>query len=589
MSRIHHLPVQIAPRLPRLFPGALLFLDRVICYHRLCGFDAILAGADGVCLIRVQPHQIIQICLCGLLHRPLRRGLLPLQPPKLCVVYGVRHGVRVIPDDVLVPGQPLHIRVLLRSILRHLLDAPAGGKFFRVDISTAGGYTVSGSVPPRAIAVLGIRALNFGECFFFHMPDVINNCPLRIQCRGDRDLVIPAVEVSEIRRSVIPAVRRHGAVSGVVVRRIFLSAHGYLCQLVDVGRRIYLSLEGALAHGASVAGVVIRQLPCRVPCQCENVAVLRDKLYILPPAYLPVDIILQLCAPAFRVVAEYHLPVGLHIFSPVSEFPDVILRPPALCSGLRLAQGLFIEILCVDEPPLLRCARQLRRRIPQPVIDALEQIAVLCQHPPDGGLVGEQLLLRELGHKLPGGAVLVQRYPRLGIVFYHRAAQGVHVRAHILRHKPQRRVGELPVQAACLHVVGQLVDQHLPHRIHRCRIDVDHAVLIAALHALLHGLGLHRSAETLGDLCRRLELVPLCLRHLLQRTQPRCALLGVHTVGVHQPGQLGILDAVPHILSIDTLCALWYTGVDIGRTLRRGALGVNLGGGVLLDVGHRVP
>ena len=48
----------------------------------------------------------------------------------------------------------------------------AGRQIIAVDISTTGGYTFSGSVPPRAIAVLGIRALNFGECFFFHMPDV---------------------------------------------------------------------------------------------------------------------------------------------------------------------------------------------------------------------------------------------------------------------------------------------------------------------------------------------------------------------------------------------------------------------------------
>ena len=53
----------------------------------------------------------------------------------------------------------------------------AGRRTIGVDISTTGGYTFSGSVPPRAIAVLGIRALNFGECFFFHMPDVRKMLP----------------------------------------------------------------------------------------------------------------------------------------------------------------------------------------------------------------------------------------------------------------------------------------------------------------------------------------------------------------------------------------------------------------------------
>ena len=53
----------------------------------------------------------------------------------------------------------------------------AGRRMIGVDISVAGGYIFSGSVPPRAIAVLGIRALNFGECFFFHMPDVRKMLP----------------------------------------------------------------------------------------------------------------------------------------------------------------------------------------------------------------------------------------------------------------------------------------------------------------------------------------------------------------------------------------------------------------------------
>lgn len=53
----------------------------------------------------------------------------------------------------------------------------AGRRTIGVVISATGGYTFSGSVPPRAIAVLGIRALNFGECFFFHMPDVRKMLP----------------------------------------------------------------------------------------------------------------------------------------------------------------------------------------------------------------------------------------------------------------------------------------------------------------------------------------------------------------------------------------------------------------------------
>lgn len=73
----------------------------------------------------------------------------------------------------------------------------AGRRMIGVDISAGCGYTVSGSVPPRAIAVLGIRALNFGECFFFHMPDV-RKMPPRHLIDAPAGGELPALDIQGI-------------------------------------------------------------------------------------------------------------------------------------------------------------------------------------------------------------------------------------------------------------------------------------------------------------------------------------------------------------------------------------------------------
>ena len=144
-------------------------------------------------------------------------------------------------------------------------------------------------------------------------------------------------------------------------------------------------------------------------------------------------------------------------------FKGILRSPPAL--HRCLPQSLGIELFRAAQEILLAGAGQLARHIADPVIDPLEQVPVLCQQPPDGSLIGEQLFLCKLGHDLAGGPVLVQRHAVFGVVGHESLPHAVHIRAHVLRHILQCRFPKLTVLAAALHVVGQLVDQRLPHRI----------------------------------------------------------------------------------------------------------------------------
>lgn len=121
-------------------------------------------------------------------------GVTSSTPPKLSMASLYSEDVFRAPD----PRMSAQLGVKrVASLDGGQLRCLAGRRMIGVDISAGCGYTVSGSVPPRAIAVLGIRALNFGECFFFHMPDV-RKMPPRHLIDAPAGGELPALDIQGI-------------------------------------------------------------------------------------------------------------------------------------------------------------------------------------------------------------------------------------------------------------------------------------------------------------------------------------------------------------------------------------------------------
>ena len=97
-------------------------------------------------------------------------------------------------------------------------------KFFLTFLPLAAYTGIRRSEPPRAVAVLGTRALYFGAGFFFHISDVVDYISVCTLCNGNRHGITPAVKVLKIRFSVIPAIGRHISVSARIVVHNRLSA-----------------------------------------------------------------------------------------------------------------------------------------------------------------------------------------------------------------------------------------------------------------------------------------------------------------------------------------------------------------------------
>jgi len=97
-------------------------------------------------------------------------------------------------------------------------------KFFLTFLLRTAYSGIRRSESPRAVAVPGTGALNFGAGFFFHISDVVDYIPVCTLCNGNRHGIIPAVKVLKIRFSVIPAIGRHISVSARIVVHNRLSA-----------------------------------------------------------------------------------------------------------------------------------------------------------------------------------------------------------------------------------------------------------------------------------------------------------------------------------------------------------------------------
>ena len=217
----------------------------------------------------------------------------------------------------------LHIRLgrqcligVVSLLVLHLI-----GRFFLTTLCGLA-YTINGSVPPRVIAFFGIRALNFGERFFFHMPHIVDNTSTRsFSDRYGRFVIFP-IEVHEVRRSIIPSIARHISMAGIFVCYRFFAFGGYLHQFINMRCSVCLSLKCCVTHGSPITGVVVAQLSRRGSCEQEDIPVLRNELDILPVPDFAVDVVLQLFTPALRITAKQHLTVCLHILFPVVCLSD---------------------------------------------------------------------------------------------------------------------------------------------------------------------------------------------------------------------------------------------------------------------------
>ena len=146
--------------------------------------------------------------------------------------------------------------------------------------------------------------------------------------------------------------------------------------------------------------------------------------------------------------------------------------------SLVVPQGLLIELLGIRQELLLAAALHLHDGVPDPVIDLLEEVPIRPQQALDGPLIPEELVLRELRHQLPPGGVLAELHARRPVLLRDGAGHGLGVHPHVLRHEGEHPVGELPVEAGVLHVVGQLVDQYLTDGVFGVLGNGDDAVFI---------------------------------------------------------------------------------------------------------------
>ena len=165
-------------------------------------------------------------------------------------------------------------------------------KFFLTFLLRTAYSGIRRSEPPRAVAVPGTGALNFGAGFFFHISDVVDYISVCTLCNGNRHGIIPAVKVLKIRFSVIPAIGRHISVSARIVVHNRLSARRCLCKLVNVCSSIAFQLIRSIAHSASVVCVRAAEFPSR----CRREYQLRAVIAALVCLGIP----LCKCPPAYR-------------------------------------------------------------------------------------------------------------------------------------------------------------------------------------------------------------------------------------------------------------------------------------------------
>ena len=166
---------------------------------------------------------------------------------------------------------------------------------------------------------------------------------------------------------------------------------------------------------------------------------------------------------------------------------DLILRIASLQERIRLhrlsclPQGFFIQVLGLNEESLFRAPRQPGHAVPNPVVNALEQISVLCQQPLHRRLVGEQMLLGILGHQLPPGPFIRKVLSDSGVVRLDTGQHSLHVDAPLSADVIHHLLRKLFVQTPVFHVVCQLMHQHAAHRVFRFRVYGYDAVCISSL------------------------------------------------------------------------------------------------------------